>query len=189
VKDPTPSPRGASATGRPRPAGRQHRQQRPRSVACGTVPGARCRAIKRVLSLPGPPVIDRGVLAEPLEPPCTDPYARWCGRGRRATAAPMPINGSSVHSTRSRPTGTSRCGPPPDSRDGLETGERAFIRTIINRSAARCAARRWTYVSWASGCEHGFAFPEYILKPGETYKCKKYTVYVSANFLKALALR
>src|SRR5262245_8504641 len=25
-----------------------------------------------------------------LEPPCTDPYARWCGRGRRVTAAPMP---------------------------------------------------------------------------------------------------
>src|SRR5450759_3632968 len=24
-------------------------------------------------------------------PPCTDPYARWCGRGRRVTAAPMPI--------------------------------------------------------------------------------------------------
>jgi hypothetical protein len=22
-----------------------------------------------------------------LEPPCTDPYARWCGRGQRATAA------------------------------------------------------------------------------------------------------
>jgi tetratricopeptide (TPR) repeat protein len=29
-----------------------------------------------------------------LEPPCTDPYARWCGRGRRVTAAPMPINAS-----------------------------------------------------------------------------------------------
>jgi len=26
-----------------------------------------------------------------LEPPCTDPYARWCGRGRRVTAAPMPM--------------------------------------------------------------------------------------------------
>jgi hypothetical protein len=26
-----------------------------------------------------------------LEPPCTDPYARWCGRGPRVTAAPMPI--------------------------------------------------------------------------------------------------
>jgi hypothetical protein len=28
-----------------------------------------------------------------LEPPCTDPYARWCGRGRRVTAAPMPVTG------------------------------------------------------------------------------------------------
>jgi len=27
-----------------------------------------------------------------LESPCTDRYARWCGRRRRATAAPMPIN-------------------------------------------------------------------------------------------------
>src|SRR4029434_7356063 len=27
-----------------------------------------------------------------LEPPCTDPYARWCGRGRPATDAPMPIH-------------------------------------------------------------------------------------------------
>jgi len=26
-----------------------------------------------------------------LEPPCTDPYARRCGRGRRVTAAPMPM--------------------------------------------------------------------------------------------------
>jgi nucleotide-binding universal stress UspA family protein len=26
-----------------------------------------------------------------LEPPCTDPYARRCGRDQRATAAPMPI--------------------------------------------------------------------------------------------------
>ena len=26
-----------------------------------------------------------------LEPSCTDPYARWRGRDRRATAAPVPI--------------------------------------------------------------------------------------------------
>jgi hypothetical protein len=26
-----------------------------------------------------------------LEPPCTDPYALWCGSGRRVTAASMPI--------------------------------------------------------------------------------------------------
>jgi hypothetical protein len=36
-----------------------------------------------------------------LEPPCTDPYARWCGRGRRVTAAPMPIKRHSVY-TRNR---------------------------------------------------------------------------------------
>src|SRR2546426_5620690 len=42
-----------------------------------------------------------------LEPPCTDPYARWCGRGRWVTAAPMPIKthtvtrffGSTPHTT------------------------------------------------------------------------------------------
>jgi len=27
------------------------------------------------------------------EPPCTDPYARWCGRGRAARPAPIPIRG------------------------------------------------------------------------------------------------
>src|SRR5947208_8977291 len=31
-----------------------------------------------------------------LEPPCTDPYARWCGRGRRVTVAPMPIHPTST---------------------------------------------------------------------------------------------
>ena len=34
-----------------------------------------------------------------LEPPCTDPYARWCGRGRRVTAAPMPIRLLSLHAS------------------------------------------------------------------------------------------
>jgi hypothetical protein len=37
-------------------------------------------------------------MAQLLEPPCTDPYARWCGRGQRATAAPMPIK-SPTHSS------------------------------------------------------------------------------------------
>ena len=36
-----------------------------------------------------------------LEPPCTDPYARWCGRGRWVTAAPMPIKkGRSINRRR-----------------------------------------------------------------------------------------
>jgi hypothetical protein len=32
------------------------------------------------------------VLAQLLEPPCTDPYARWCGRGGAARLPPIPIN-------------------------------------------------------------------------------------------------
>ena len=28
----------------------------------------------------------------PIEPPCTDPYARWCGRGGAARRPPIPIN-------------------------------------------------------------------------------------------------
>jgi hypothetical protein len=31
------------------------------------------------------------VLAQLLEPPCTDPYARWCGRGGAARLPPIPI--------------------------------------------------------------------------------------------------
>src|SRR5262249_36504376 len=27
-----------------------------------------------------------------IEPPCTDPYARWCGRGGAARLPPIPIN-------------------------------------------------------------------------------------------------
>jgi hypothetical protein len=37
-------------------------------------------------------------LAEPIEPPCADPYARRCRRDRLATAAPMPINVSLLSS-------------------------------------------------------------------------------------------
>jgi hypothetical protein len=34
------------------------------------------------------------VLAQLLEPPCTDPYARWCGRGGAARLPPIPIIGT-----------------------------------------------------------------------------------------------
>src|SRR5208282_4246332 len=30
-------------------------------------------------------------IAQPAEPPYADPHVRWCGRGERATAPPMPI--------------------------------------------------------------------------------------------------
>src|SRR5262249_43686292 len=37
------------------------------------------------------PILVRRVLAQLLEPPCTDPYARWCGRGEAARLPPIPI--------------------------------------------------------------------------------------------------
>ena len=40
-----------------------------------------------------PSVLDRSALAQLLEPPCTDPYARWCGRGGAARLPPIPIIG------------------------------------------------------------------------------------------------
>lgn len=33
---------------------------------------------------------------DPVEPPCTDPYARWCGRGGVARCPPIPINHQDV---------------------------------------------------------------------------------------------
>ena len=30
-------------------------------------------------------------MLNPVEPPCTDPYARWCGRGGAARRPPIPI--------------------------------------------------------------------------------------------------
>jgi hypothetical protein len=34
------------------------------------------------------------VLAQLLEPPYTDPYVRWCGRGGAARLPPIPIFGT-----------------------------------------------------------------------------------------------
>jgi len=33
----------------------------------------------------------RPARAQLTEPPDADPHVRWCGRGERATAPPMPI--------------------------------------------------------------------------------------------------
>jgi hypothetical protein len=32
------------------------------------------------------------VNTQPAEPPCTVPYARWCGRGGAARLPPIPIH-------------------------------------------------------------------------------------------------
>lgn len=43
-------------------------------------------------SRPAPPPC-RPLKLNPIEPPCTDPYARWCGRGGAARRPPIPILG------------------------------------------------------------------------------------------------
>src|SRR6266852_4181824 len=39
---------------------------------------------------------DRSALAQLLEPPYTDPYVRWCGRGGAARLPPIPIDGENA---------------------------------------------------------------------------------------------
>jgi hypothetical protein len=55
-----------------------------------------------------------------IEPPCTDPYARWCGRGRRVAAAPMPIK--------------SRCGKRSGGQDSHLDGQSACRKLNLRRA-------------------------------------------------------
>jgi hypothetical protein len=42
----------------------------------------------------------RPLRAQVAEPPYTAPYVRWCGRGERATAPPIPILWAKVCASR-----------------------------------------------------------------------------------------
>ncbi len=49
--------------------------------------------------------------AQRTEPPYADPHVRWCGRGERVTAPPMPINDALIESYASPYKETAvRCG-------------------------------------------------------------------------------
>src|SRR6266851_8556598 len=91
VEDHAPSSGGIVAARGTPATGNQHCWQ----WSWPLVPGPRqspfCRAFQCILPLARSSFVIRELLAQLLEPPCTDPYARWCGRGRQATAAPMPI--------------------------------------------------------------------------------------------------
>jgi hypothetical protein len=52
------------------------------------------RAFQCPLQIARPAVLDRSALAQLLEPPYTDPYVRWCGRGGAARLPPIPIFGT-----------------------------------------------------------------------------------------------
>jgi hypothetical protein len=89
-------------------------------------------AFQCLFQIAWPSVIARPVTAYVLEPPCTDPYAGWCGRGRWVTAAPMPIK-SRYRKLNNRPAGI------------------ASELFAIGWQAGDCAAEHWEYGSCRQG--------------------------------------
>ena len=81
--DRTASLRGTAQYGRKRPWPLEHRTEQ----------SPLCWAFKRLLQIARSPNLGRNALAQLLEPPCTDPYARWCGRGGAERLPPIPITG------------------------------------------------------------------------------------------------
>ena len=68
----------------------QYGRQRPWPLVHRPEQGPFCWAFQRLLQIARSPNLDRNALAQLLEPPCTDPYARWCGRsGAKAPLSPI----------------------------------------------------------------------------------------------------
>ena len=70
----------------------QYGRQRPWPLVHRPEQGPLCWAFQRLLQIARSPILGRNALAQLLEPPCTDPYARWCGRGGAERLPPIPIN-------------------------------------------------------------------------------------------------
>src|ERR1700676_4124946 len=91
VENTTASPNG---TGRAESLGvgcKEHGRQRPRPLVSRSQQSSLYWALKCILQIARPAILVPIVLAQLLEPPCTDPYARWCGRGGAARLPPIPI--------------------------------------------------------------------------------------------------
>src|SRR6516164_5657851 len=71
----------------------QHGRQRPWTLASRPEQSPLRGTLQCPLQIARSPILVRRVLAQLLEPPCTDPYARWCGRGGAARLPPIPIFG------------------------------------------------------------------------------------------------
>ena len=76
---------------------------RPRPLAAPTAPGGSATARHSVSRCPTPSSPESASHPSPqamplnsVEPPCTDPYARWCGRGGAARLPPIPICASAL---------------------------------------------------------------------------------------------
>ena len=58
---------------------KEHGRQRPRPLVSRSQQSTLYWALKCILQIARPAILVPIVLAQLLEPPCTDPYARWCG--------------------------------------------------------------------------------------------------------------
>jgi Reverse transcriptase (RNA-dependent DNA polymerase) len=72
----------------------QYGRKRPWPLEHRTEQSPLCWAFQRLLQIARSPNLGRNALAQLLEPPCTDPYARWCGRGGAERLPPIPISGT-----------------------------------------------------------------------------------------------
>src|ERR1039457_210310 len=95
-----------------------------------------------------------------LEPPCTDPYARWCGRGRRVTAAPMPINVTQCYANRKKSALRNRCRAlarpaiPPFSSHGWPAPLPSYFVRLLFAISARTSRNRLcpSAIGWIGSC-------------------------------------
>jgi hypothetical protein len=91
MENTTASPRGSCRKWGLGMGCKEHGRQRPWSMVSCPQQSPLHWAFQCVLQIARSPILVRRVLAQLLEPPCTDPYARWCGRGgpaRRTLAKP-----------------------------------------------------------------------------------------------------
>src|SRR5258705_12085067 len=92
MENTTASPSGTGRKWGLRVGCKEHGRQRPRSLVSRPQQSSLYWTLKCILQIARPAILIPIVLAQLLEPPCTDPYARWCGRGGAARLPPIPIN-------------------------------------------------------------------------------------------------
>jgi len=90
VENSTASPSGTHRTGSLGGIA-QHGRQRSWTLASRPEQSSLHGTLQCPLQIARPPVLDRSALAQLLEPPYTDPYVRWCGRGGAARLPPIPM--------------------------------------------------------------------------------------------------
>src|ERR1700752_3538197 len=97
MENTTASPRGTHRKWGLRVGCQENGRQRPRSLVSRPQQSSLYWALKCILQIARPAILVPVVLAQLLEPPCTDPYARWCGRGGAARLPPIPIAATSCY--------------------------------------------------------------------------------------------